>query len=105
METIFMNSKNSKTSRPHSLLLNLSDKINLKKEVINILLYQILALTIHGIKSRIKIINIKYQLRYRMMSLNYLIDHILYQMFNVILIILLKSIKIYSKSSSKKKCK
>ena len=30
MDTIFMNSGNSKTSDPHRLLLNLSDKINLK---------------------------------------------------------------------------
>ena len=30
MGTIFMNSGNSKTSHPHELLLNLSDKINLK---------------------------------------------------------------------------
>ena len=40
MYTIFMNSGNSKTSNPHRLLLNLSDKISLKK-VINKLLYQI----------------------------------------------------------------
>ena len=33
MDTIFMNSKNSKTSNPHRLLLNRSDKINLKKVV------------------------------------------------------------------------
>ena len=31
MNTIFMNSKNSKTSDPHRLLLNLSGKINLKR--------------------------------------------------------------------------
>ena len=30
MDTIFMNSGNSKRSDPHSLLLNLSDKIKLK---------------------------------------------------------------------------
>ena len=47
MNTIFMNSKNSKTSGPHRLLHNLTDKINLKKKI-NILLYQILAFTIHG---------------------------------------------------------
>ena len=47
MDTIFMNSENSKTSDPHQLLLNFSDKINFKK-VINILLYQTLAFTIHG---------------------------------------------------------
>ena len=29
MDTIFMNSTNSKTSKPRSLLLNLSDKIDL----------------------------------------------------------------------------
>ena len=31
MDTIFMNSENSKTSDPHRLLVNLSDKINLKR--------------------------------------------------------------------------
>ena len=31
MYTIFMNSENSKTSQPYRLLLNLADKINLKK--------------------------------------------------------------------------
>ena len=31
MDTIFMNSGNSKTSDPHRLLLNLSDEINLKR--------------------------------------------------------------------------
>ena len=31
MDTIFMNSENSKTSDPHILLLNISDKINLKR--------------------------------------------------------------------------
>ena len=32
MNTIFMNSKNSKTSDPHRLLLTLADKINLKTD-------------------------------------------------------------------------
>ena len=31
MDAMFMNSANSKTSDPHELLLNLSDKINLKR--------------------------------------------------------------------------
>ena len=31
MDTVFMNSENSKTSNPYRLLLNLSDKINLKR--------------------------------------------------------------------------
>ena len=32
MDTIFMNCKNSNTSDPHTLLLNLADKIDLKKK-------------------------------------------------------------------------
>ena len=48
MDTIFMNSENNKRSNPNRVLLNLSDKTNLKKEWINILLYQILTFTIHG---------------------------------------------------------
>ena len=31
MNTIFVNSGNSKTSDPHRLILNLTDKINLKR--------------------------------------------------------------------------
>ena len=31
MDTIFMNSRNSKTSDPHKLLLNLPDKLDLKR--------------------------------------------------------------------------
>ena len=31
MDTILMNSQNSKSSEPHRLLLNLADKINLKR--------------------------------------------------------------------------
>ena len=42
-----MNSQNSKASDLHRLLLNLTDKID-KYKKINILLYQILAFTIHG---------------------------------------------------------
>ena len=46
MDTIFMNSENSKTFDLHRLLLTLSDKTNLKK-VINMFLYHTLAFTIH----------------------------------------------------------
>ena len=47
MDTICINSENSKTSDSYRLLLNLANRINLKK-VINMLLYQTLAFTIHG---------------------------------------------------------
>ena len=78
-----MNFENSKTSDPHRLLLNLS--INLW-EMINILLNQILTFILNGKiqKYHAKITNLKYQLRHRMMSLNYLMDHILYQIFKII---------------------
>ena len=85
--TIFMNSGNSKAPNPHILLLNLSDKINLKK-VINMLLYQILEFTVW--KSHTKTINLKYQLQHEIENLNYLIDHTLYQIFKIILNISLK---------------
>ena len=50
MDTIFMNYQNSKTCDPHRLLLNLLDKINLKRsEVINMFLHKTLTFTIHGI--------------------------------------------------------
>ena len=42
MDTIYMNSKNSKKSYPHRLLLNLSDKIKLKRSD-EYVTYQILA--------------------------------------------------------------
>ena len=32
MDSIFMNSKNSKTSDPHRLLVNLTDKIDLRRK-------------------------------------------------------------------------
>ena len=32
MDTIFINSKNSKTPAPHRLLLNLTDKIDLRRK-------------------------------------------------------------------------
>ena len=35
MDTIFMNSEYSNTSKPHRLLVNLADHINLKKEALN----------------------------------------------------------------------
>ena len=80
MGTVFMTSENSNTPDPHRLLLNLMDKINSKK-LTNMFLYQTLTFIMHGkiYKNHAKIINLKHQLRHGMKSLNYLIDHILYQ--------------------------
>ena len=81
-----MNDKNSATSNRHRLLHSLSDEIDLKTNnkyltTPNLSIYYT------------KIINLKYQLRRGMKSLIYLMGHILCQLFEVILIILLKSIK------------
>ena len=82
MDTIFMNSQNSKTSDPPRLLLNLSDKINLKK-VINMLLYQILAFTI--LEKFLKSLKQNNKFKIPSPTLNYLMDYILYQIFTIIL--------------------
>ena len=47
MDTTFMNSDNSKTSKPHVLILNLTDKIGLRKGEKS-LLYPILVYITHG---------------------------------------------------------
>ena len=78
-----MNSENSKTSDPHRLLLNLSDKITLKKKD------KCVALS----KSHAKIINLKHQFPHGMKSLNYLMDHILYQIFKIMLNISLNNMR------------
>ena len=39
MDTIFMNSENSKTFMPHVLILNLTDKIDLRKDEKSIALW------------------------------------------------------------------
>ena len=48
MNTIFVNSKNSKASDRHRVLLNLADKINLKSSDKYVALSNLLACTIHG---------------------------------------------------------
>ena len=47
MDTIFTNSENSKTSKPHVLIPKLTDKLDLRREK-KVLPYQILVFTIHG---------------------------------------------------------
>ena len=63
MHTIFLNSINIKTSDPHRLLLNLTDKVNIKRP--KLVLYRE-----KYEKSYAKIINLKY-LQHGMKSLIY----------------------------------
>ena len=82
MDTIFMSSEKSKTTDPHKLLLNLTDKRSDKYVALsNFSIYY----TWSKLKSRTKIINSKYQLQHEIKNLNYLMDHILYQISKIIL--------------------
>ena len=86
MTTIFINSENSKTSDLQRLLLNLTDKIDQRRKDKYIALSNFrIYYTWKNIKSHTRIINLKYQLQHRMKNLNYLMDHIIYQIFKIIL--------------------
>ena len=81
-----MNSKNSETSDPHRALLDLTDKINLKRSDKFIALSN-LSMETWKIKKKnhIRTINLKYHLQNERKNLNYLMDYILYQIFKIIL--------------------
>ena len=81
MNTIFMNSENSRTSDPHRLLLNLTDKVHMRRKDKYIALSNLSIYYTNPIRT----INSKLQPQHGVKSLNYLIDHIRYQIFNIIL--------------------
>ena len=94
MDTIFMNSENSKTSEPHVLIFNLTDKLDLGRAEKSVALSHLsIYYTWKNIKPDTIIINLKYQLQNGMINLNYLMDHILYQIFRIILSIFKKKAK------------
>ena len=84
MDTIFMNSENSKTSEPHILKLKLTNKLDLRLDK-NLLHYQILAIFTHGIILKVHtiIINIKYHHQHGIKNLHYQMGLILYQIFKI----------------------
>ena len=94
MDSIFMNSEKSKTSDPHRLLLNLTNKIDLRRKDKYVAL-SILSIYYaqKDIKNQIKIIDLRYQLQHGIKNFNYLMDHILYQIFKIILNISSKNMK------------
>ena len=73
-----------KTYDPHRVLHNLKDKIDLRRKDKYIAL-SILVFNMHRktLKSHIRIINLKYQLKDGMKNLNYLMDDIPYQIFKI----------------------
>ena len=82
-----MNSKNSKTSDSKRILLNLSEKINLKRNDKYVALSNLsICYRLKNIKKSYK--NNKFKISHGMKNLNYLMDHILYMMLKIILNIL-----------------
>ena len=86
MDTIFLNSGNSKTSDPHRLFVNIWNKTNLKRSdkyvaLSNLSLYY----TQKNIKKSYRNNKLKVSAPRGMKSLNYTWDHNLYQIFKIIL--------------------
>ena len=86
MNTIVTNSNNGKMSDPHRLLLNLTDKIDLRRKDTYIALSNIsIYYTWKNIKKSYKNNKFKISAPTWNEELNYLMDHILYQIFKIIL--------------------
>ena len=83
IDTIFMNSDNSKTSMPYVLALKLTNKLDLR---IGDKVIALSSLSIYYTWRNINTItiNLKYQHPHGMMNLNYQMDLILYQIFKII---------------------
>ena len=85
MDTIFMNSENSRTPKPHILKLKLTDKLDLTldKKVIalsNVSMYY----TWNNIKSSYNNKNLKYHHQHGMKNLHYQMGLIPHQIFKII---------------------
>ena len=78
MDIIFVNLENIKISDPHRLLLNLSDKIKLKRSDEYVALSNRSIYYTWKTKRHTKSINLKDHLQIEIINLNYLTDHILY---------------------------
>ena len=89
MDTAFMYSRNSKTSDSHRLILDLTDKKNLKRSDKYVALsYLSICYAWKNIKTLCKKkINLKCQLQHEIKNFNYLMDKFLSQIFKIILII------------------
>ena len=81
-----MNSENSRTSHPHRLIFNITDKIILKRSDKYVALSNLrIHYTWRNIKSHTKAVNLKHRFQREMIYLNCLMDHILHQTFKIIL--------------------
>ena len=86
MDTIFMNSENSKTSEYHVLVLKLTDKLDLRRGQKTVALSNLsIYYTWKNIKSSYNNNNLKYLLQRGVKNWSYQMDHIQYHIFNIIL--------------------
>ena len=86
MNTIFINSENSKTSKAHVLILKLTNELDLRRgEKIIALSNLSIYYTWKNIKSSYNNNKFKMSAPTRIINLNYLTDRILYQIFKIIL--------------------
>ena len=86
MDTIFMNSENSKTSEHNVLVLKLTDKLDLRRGQKTVALSNLsIYYTWKNVKIHTIIINLKYLLQHGVKILSYQMDHIQYQTFKIIL--------------------
>ena len=93
METIFMNTENSKTNEPHRFRLSLVDKLNFKDTNKNMALANLSIYYIwKNIKSAYK--SNKFLLQLGIMNLIYLMNHILLQTSKTTLNLSLKNTKL-----------
>ena len=94
METIFMNTENSKTNEPHRSKLDLTDKRNLKNPNKNMALANSsIYCTWKYIKSEYKNHDLKFQHQLGMILLIYLMVLTQFLIFKIILNLLLKNMK------------
>ena len=94
METIFMNTLNSKTSEANKFIYNFTDKLNLKNPNKNMALANLsIYYTWKNIKSEYK--NLKYLPQLGMILLIYLMDLIQLLILKIILNILSKNMKLF----------
>ena len=83
---------NTENNEPHKFRLTLADKINLEDPNKNMALANLSIFTQEKTLSlHIITINLKFMLHLGMINLIYLMDHILFQTFNIILNVLLKN--------------
>ena len=81
-----MNSENSKTSEAYVLILQLTDRLDLRRGEKSIALLNLsIYYTWKNIKAHTITTNLKYHLQHGMINLNYQMGHILYQIFKTIL--------------------